>query len=124
MLLITADTLSNTHLALGAGRLRRAACPVVVRGLAAAALGAAVHRAVARRAVVVAAVEVTRALSVIVAVTLACKYYLSSLLRNIKKKYSESASPGPDHRGWRVSSRSSHCPRGCRWQLVLWLLLL
>ena len=83
MLLITADTLSNTHLALGAGRLRRAAGPVVVRGLAAAALGAAVHRAVARRAVVVSAVEVARALSVIVAVTLAWKYYLSSLLRNI-----------------------------------------
>ena len=70
MLLITADTLSNTHLALAAGRLRRAAGPVIVRGLAAAALGAAVHRAVARRAVVVAAVQITRALRIVVAVAL------------------------------------------------------
>ena len=64
------DTLSNTHLALVAGRLRRAARPVIVRGVAAAALGAAVHRAVARRAVVVAAVQVTRALRIVVTVAL------------------------------------------------------
>ena len=111
--------ISTTHLALGAGGGGGAACPVVVCGAAAGGRvrRAAVHRAVARRAVVVAAVEIARALSVIVAVTLAWKYYLSSLLRNIKKKYSESSSPGPDHRGWRLSSRTSHCLRGCRWQL-------
>ena len=120
--------ISTTHLALGAGGRGGAACPVVVCGAAAGGRvrRAAVHRAVARRAVVVAAVEIARALSVIVAVTLAWKYYLSSLLRlrNIKNKFSDSTSPDPDHRGWRLSSRSSHCPRGCRWQLVLWLWLL
>ena len=119
-----ASSTRATYLALGAGGGGGAAGPVVICGAAAGGRvrRAAVHRAVARRAVVVAAVQIARALSVIVAVTLAWKYYLSSLLE--KHLHEKSSSPGPDHTGWRLSSRTSHCLLGCRRPLVLWLLLL
>ena len=122
-----ASSTRATHLALGAGGGGGAARPVVICGAAAGGRvrRAAVHRAVARRAVVVAAVQIARALSVIVAVTLAWKYYyyyLSSLLE--KHLHEKSSSPGPDHTGWRLSSRTSHCLLGCRRPLVLWWLWL